>query len=350
MLASPPKTRTERESMLLTPAPPRRSVLSCVLLLSVALFLQHDTLASITLLDGGASMAYISMPHGPPSRVADHDASEGFDPLLAEAMAADDEAHRLSIAPPRRCDFAVVGGGWAGVYTAWRLTVDSGHLRGDQVCIFEASARWGGRTVTVREGDLNLDIGAYRFDNTQHLPADLIYGPLNLTSRCYLDGCEREPDEFNLTLRVLVDRHTGEAAGYITPIEEMLRSMRAIGVATYLEQRLSAVHDALDGEMQLVWSDGLDTVCKAVMLNLPRNALLSLDARSIVFSRVSPVTARLLRCTNENEPDEIIKVYALYEEAWWRTWLGLRGGIYYPAPTPTGPQLFIRYHVRWPPA
>eukprot|EP00966_Prymnesium_polylepis_P082677 1914375-Prymnesium_polylepis.1 len=130
----------------------------------------------------------------------------------------------------------------------------------------------------------------------------------------------------------------------------MLRSMRAIGVTTYLGQRLTAVHDAPDGEMQLVWSDGLDTVCKGVMLNLPRNALLSLDARSIVFSRVPPVTARLLRCTNENEPDEIVKVYALYEEAWWRTWLGLRSGIFYPTPTPTGPQLFIRYHVSQPPA
>eukprot|EP00966_Prymnesium_polylepis_P000989 22316-Prymnesium_polylepis.2 len=180
--------------MIRTPLPkygPRRSVMACVLLASVAINLQRSALATIT--DGAR-------------------ASEDFDPLLAEAVAADDEAQRLSIAPPRRCEFAVVGGGWAGVYTAWRLTVDSGRLPGDQVCIFEASTRWGGRTVTVREGELNLDLGAYRFDNTQHLPADLIHGPLNLTSRCYLDGCEREPDEFNLTLRVLADRTTGKAA------------------------------------------------------------------------------------------------------------------------------------------
>ena len=102
------------------------------------------------------------------------------------------------------CQFAIVGGGWAGVYTAWRLAVDSKRFRGDEVCLFEAGVRWGGRVDSVRASQsplmlgVTLDLGAYRFMYDQHLPADLIGGPLKLHSRCYLSDCSMEEDEYNV--------------------------------------------------------------------------------------------------------------------------------------------------------
>jgi hypothetical protein len=205
--------------------------------------------------------------------------------LKAFAATAADEMPPFSAPPtvPARCKFAVVGGGWSGVNTAWRLTVDTKRYRSDEVCLFEASSRWGGRVNTLRSDrfpslqGLNLDLGAYRSSNYQRLPTDLIHGPLNLSSRCYLASCDREADEFNLTLRVLADRQTGEPVGYITAIEAMLRGLREVGVAKHLGTRLTAVYDAPVGEgdsslMQLVWSDGSHTICERVLLNLPRNA------------------------------------------------------------------------------
>ena len=58
------------------------------------------------------------------------------------------------------CDVAVVGGGWAGVYSAYRLAPT---FEGT-VCLFEAREKTGGRTYSVHEEDgLTIDIGAYRF-------------------------------------------------------------------------------------------------------------------------------------------------------------------------------------------
>jgi predicted NAD/FAD-dependent oxidoreductase len=43
---------------------------------------------------------------------------------------------------------AIVGGGVAGLYTAWRLTRDSGKYHPSDVVMYEASDRWGGRLFT----------------------------------------------------------------------------------------------------------------------------------------------------------------------------------------------------------
>lgn len=61
------------------------------------------------------------------------------------------------------CDSVVVGGGWSGVYAAYRLAAASPEKASD-VCLFEASHRLGGRTLSVPiEGtEFTLDLGAYR--------------------------------------------------------------------------------------------------------------------------------------------------------------------------------------------
>ena len=63
------------------------------------------------------------------------------------------------------CGLAVVGAGTGGLYTAYRL-VEEGVIDGNDVCIFEATERVGGRLYSLRgfgpEGDISVDAGAYR--------------------------------------------------------------------------------------------------------------------------------------------------------------------------------------------
>lgn len=68
---------------------------------------------------------------------------------------------------PSDCHVAIVGAGIGGVYTAWRLTVDTNTVTANHVCIFEAKSRPGGRIATVRSPipgfeDFTVDLGAYR--------------------------------------------------------------------------------------------------------------------------------------------------------------------------------------------
>ena len=110
------------------------------------------------------------------------------------------------------------------------------------VCIFEASERFGGRTFTVQGSDvkqpallegLRVDVGAYRFAFEQHLPADLIRGPLKLPTACYIPSCQREPLDGNLTLHKLIDPSTHSSSGYGTALEAMLDALRSAGAQLY---------------------------------------------------------------------------------------------------------------------
>lgn len=65
------------------------------------------------------------------------------------------------------CDISIVGAGIGGLYTAWRLAVDSGKYKGSRICIFEAKNRIGGRWLTVDNpapgiSGFTVDIGGYR--------------------------------------------------------------------------------------------------------------------------------------------------------------------------------------------
>ena len=98
------------------------------------------------------------------------------------------------------CPTAVVGGGWAGVYAAWRLAVDTAAVTPGSLCLFEARSAVGGRTYSVNVpiptgGPLTIDVGAYRFGKKMHLPADLILNVFNLSVVCYEPDC-RPDGEF----------------------------------------------------------------------------------------------------------------------------------------------------------
>ena len=104
--------------------------------------------------------------------------------LAALALLA---APAASTAAVTGCDDVIVGGGWAGVYFAYRRAMAASDGNASSVCLFERSSRIGGRTysVPVNGTEFTLDVGAYRFSPDMHLPGDLILGELELPTECY---------------------------------------------------------------------------------------------------------------------------------------------------------------------
>ena len=262
-------------------------------------------------------------------------------------------------AVPAHCTFVSVGGGWAGIYAAWRVAVDSKLQPASETCIFEASSRWGGRTFTVRSGataasgesrsdgkDLNIDIGAYRFAFEQRLPSDLIRGPLSLPTECYIPSCQREPLDGNLVLHKLVDPSTNSSAGYGAALDAMLLALRRAGAHLFLQTELVAVRGGDGNKVLLEWRGGAHTVATNVLLNLPRHAIHALDSSSVLFTEATPLARSLYDCSRESAvanytAEASVKVYLLYPDAWWRTRLGLVEGELHSV---SDPPLYIRYH------
>ena len=61
-------------------------------------------------------------------------------PELNDAV-ADAALSAADATKPAHCKLAVVGAGWGGAYSAWRLSVDTGTIPASDVCVFEANAR-----------------------------------------------------------------------------------------------------------------------------------------------------------------------------------------------------------------
>ena len=95
-------------------------------------------------------------------------------------------------------DTAVIGGGIAGLYAAWRLA--DGHVSPDQIAVFEATDRIGGRLLSMSMPGTNglvAEFGGMRFLTSQRIISSLVQhlgfdvrpfpmgGPENLT---YLRG------------------------------------------------------------------------------------------------------------------------------------------------------------------
>jgi len=108
---------------------------------------------------------------------------------VAAAVAADGDGQRPR---PLECKVTIVGGGIGGAYTAWRLAVDARAVRPADICLFEASTRFGGRIFTVQDvpgyPGFVTDIGAYRFHRTEHpLIRSLVEDRLQMETACYTD-------------------------------------------------------------------------------------------------------------------------------------------------------------------
>ena len=241
------------------------------------------------------------------------------------------------------CETAVVGGGWAGVYAAWRLAVDTATVKPTDVCLFEARAAVGGRTYSVEIDGMVIDVGAYRFGKNMHLPADLIINKFKLPVACYEPSCSPNP-EFNATLYRVVDAH-GHNAGYATPVRKMAAELAAAGVRIFYHHEMTGIYDddaaaalveAPAASSMLHFAGGAVARARAVLLNLPRVAIERLDPASVLFGTdpLAPPFQVLRNCTpctgdvGKGNVGLAVKVYALYDDPWWLTKLNLSEGTF----------------------
>jgi hypothetical protein len=253
------------------------------------------------------------------------------------------------------CEYSVVGGGWAGVYAAWRLVVDAGKVPGKSVCIFEAMSRAGGRTLTAKNDQgLMVDVGAMRYSEDMHLPADLIAGPLDIKSTCFAPSCPKDPTRGNRTLLKLVDSNK-QNVGFAAPILKMLKQLSLAGATIVYNARLSKIED-LSGSnctacISLGFEGGKVFRAKSVVLNLPRNALLNLTDTSAIFTE-APGGAKeaqdRIGCA-DNSPmgrkEYAVKAYLSYTDAWWLTKLNLtEGRRVNKSNSSSHPLVQVRYH------
>jgi predicted NAD/FAD-dependent oxidoreductase len=224
------------------------------------------------------------------------------------------------------CDISIIGAGWAGVYTAFRLQTSS-----TSVCLFEAYSRAGGRTYSTRAVDARyvVDAGAYRFAGDMHLPADLIH-TLGLLSVCYDPTCVDEvkkevPWPYQQPLRKITD-YAGRHLGYGAAIDEMLARFTAAGGKIVLDARLTSVAadtgcalGAAAPCWRLSFADGRSARSASVVLNMPRPALAAVGGLSTALAARWPA----ISCTAREFPPSITegatttKVYAVYGDATW---------------------------------
>lgn len=275
----------------------------------------------------------------------------GFGLALLGPTAASAESS-VSRAPAPPCKLGVVGAGWGGVYTAWRLGIDadtsSGGIDAKDVCVFEAYSRPGGRTYGARIGDYVVDVGAYRFSGGMHLPADLIERALKMPSVCYDPTCNDDDIRKEVTwpyaepLKKVVD-FAGRNVGYSAPLEAMLGQLRLAGARLHFDSELVGIHRASSG-WQLHFSNGHSVEVATVVLNVPRGVLAKLDG----FPQAVAGRWPAINCTDRSFPKGLaegrgtVKVYAVYEEAWWVSRLGLLRGT--AEEMHTDPPVSIHYH------
>ena len=255
-----------------------------------------------------------------------------------------------SFSPPSTCSDAVVGGGWSGVYFAYRRALASSDP--SSICLFEASERIGGRTYSVPAGALGhgftLDVGAYRFSPDMHLPGDLILHDLKLPTACYEPSCPPAQSDFpppflfnySAPLRRIVDDKTQLPAGYATAIQTMLDKLDSLKAKVFVNAALIDFVPSTTTTSLTFHSGGappgssnadMKVVAKGVvMLNLPRNKLLMMRD-SLVKARLSPRTLKMLECVSFDAPAKLFhnisighatgltKAYIYYDDAWWYT-------------------------------
>ena len=249
----------------------------------------------------------------------------------------------LSRAPEHHnCSLAVVGGGWGGAYLAWRLGVDAGVVDPATICVFEANGRVGGRIYSVRDlpslEGLSLDVGGYRFIETDKILTDLIWKALKLPTRCYDTNCTKSCPggaEGYHTCHVLEDAYSNNA-GYALPIETMLGQLMDEGATVRFARRLVKLEAAGAAEA-LAFEDGSTAAADTVVLNMPRNALARVDGDWL------PAAAEVA-VLDEIRMVNLTKVYASYEDAWWANHLGMIEGFFNNSMDGSVAPLHGRYH------
>lgn len=186
----------------------------------------------------------------------------------------------------------------------------------------------------------------YRFQETQRLPADLVWSALEMPTACYDFECHGEC-EGPQNCYVLRDSY-GNNAGYASVVERMLSEIEEAGgsvtfgatlMAIMEEKGLGAVSEGEEAEAAISTMGekaGLPTTlhfqewpasvsAARVILNLPANAIERLDPSSVLFADAPPATVTALKNVSVNAMN---KAYVWYDDAWWASKLGRMQGFF----------------------
>jgi len=257
--------------------------------------------------------------------------------------------------------------------------LESGHVvNASDICLFEKSPRFGGRTFShhvipdVAEGDTYVtELGAYRFSPDMHLPGDLILNKLKLETECWDPGCPDAAEaldmpafNYHAPLQKLVDVYT-ENRGYGSAIEAMIMQLQENGARIFLGHKLVGLQkggrrDGGEGNFTLTIETGGDRRAVSstkLFLNLPRVSLRDVKgARELMGETVFSA----FNCTRMDLPESfakknivpqeaLVKSYAYYEDAWWISKLGITDGSFpkeefIPIVTKNGVPISLHYN------
>ena len=285
---------------------------------------------------------------------------------LALALVASGLLARSAAAADTSCELAIIGGGPGGLYTAWRLAVDTKTVPAASICIFERAERVGGRTFSLygqgTRKDLTVDLGAYRFCRSLNatdcdgcemcmpMMSNLIKTRLGFKTEPYQPG-DGAHDEACL-VKIVDDE--GENAGLASYTDAMYNATKAAGVRFFLTHEgtsvvapLSPGYRGADGFTVNVrctapsWpvheaspcSAAGQVTAKKVMLNTPLLPTLRIvrDSPSLKVHFEGGKFPAFLRVPHAWRH---VKLYVHYDWAWWRT-LGHTSGyfkLYGPTP------------------
>jgi len=160
----------------------------------------------------------------------------------------------------------------------------------------------------------------------QRLPADLVWGALKLPTACYDWKCQAQCE--GTTCHVIKDAY-GNNAGYASVIARMLGELENAGARVMFAARLTKVSAAplvSESAARLTFANRGSLTADTVVLNMPGNAITSLDKSSLIFDDKTP--SNVTKLLESVFVFGMNKVYAWYADAWWSTKLGLMEGYF----------------------
>ena len=111
----------------------------------------------------------------------------------------------------------------------------------------------------------------------------------------------------------------------------MLGQLESAGGQTFFGKALTGIFAADEADaaptnnVRLAFADGSEVSASRVLFNIPRNALEALDPASLLFQKAANTTCEYLGDVAVNHT---VKVFAIYEDAWWNRILGLVQGTF----------------------
>jgi len=250
------------------------------------------------------------------------------------------------------CGLTVVGGGWGGAYFAYRMCIDTDTISCEEVCVFEANERFGGRaysTAVNEEGvldPLKVDVGPYRMRTSG--------APTSTGAEEIIVGVTSSEEALGLPLVgytnpedsafKVVDDGLGNNAGFNTPIYKMLEIIEEQGGRVFMGQRAEGVYRAAPGSnhpliVRFATGDIGAVTADLAFLNTPWASVNQMDETSALFVDTNATARECVEMITSSSVSA--KYYVQYDDAWWVTKLGLTEGTF---STQTEPRLAGRYH------